>query len=765
MTQRQFLLALASFFALFICKFATCEEKILSPRERIVSNNQIFQNLSNLLHGCNLKFFFVQRPSHVLRKQFESFVAVADNKVTVSVLSDLSSFFKHKQTRYNSTCKQTCVVHVYMYQERILKNPQDAFYNTFIINFAANFMTLEIWPHHFLFMTDSIPYFTATEGTERVSKHSQELTVYLRGVVLFIEYRRGTTSLVCYPCLPVSNLVLVRINVNTVESLKQLAGEMNSINFQLRGRHVYLSIDAMVPEVACTMRGLLPKYYYVTSLLPMRKHCVHHALKRYLNYTVTNRRIHNHLYISMEVMVDTWNVKGVLSSDYFGGSAHLAHMEPVIFTSYQKKPEITITFLVKPFTWRIWIIFLTSAVTLGGLTAAIEKVEGLKCGLSSIVMDILASVLAQDVSRNTQKVVDNKPKNMLRNWLLLWMLMLVVLNCAYSGVVYSYFADGIPPEWPRTLMDTLHDPSYLKLTVSAAGIRANNFFSSKIFLFLRNVTFPESKSHVSLQTLRAVKMYCKFRPFDFFFYDITAKDCFTNTIDFSFQRKNSTRYPKLTLIDLVTEASAMNLYIMSMYSDLFVSTQSEKIEGTQLVGVWAVFLNFFTERFSWGLGHLSQAGYYKILNNHVILGYRCNFLVRRLRSLQYKIATIDAALRKCRYMVNTGGDVRLLDNYPKPLSLKQMKAIFFALVRLLIVPTIAMVLEFVWGKLKSQGFTVISLFSYRLWLALLKYTRLKISQLFRKLGFTCGTTLHQFLTCFLICPGKCYEFLRKRKDL
>lgn len=408
-------------------------------------------------------------------------------------------------------------------------------------------------------------------------------------------------------------------------------------------------------------------------------------------------------------------------------NGYLMQFNPMLLSAYQQKPELTSQIFIKAFKWEVWVVFLTAVASIVIVTVGVESLQNLSAKLAPVVLDVLGSIVGQDLSRNTQMLVNKKPQNMLHAWLLLWIVLMVVLNSAYLGITCSLIAKGIPPDWPLTLGAALGDSSYAKLTTSS------QHFQNQDEVAKRNLNLLSSLHHILKEmtpeefrnlygTRQTLVDTINFRPYrsqmnSFFNFSEAVEVTGLQLID------NKTRHTKIIYIDFYEESLRFQLYWMTLYSKYTETSGLKVIPGIQRVIAWLLRRNFYTAVINWGLGQLHQLGFLVLMEKLINNEGKCVMLAKFLNGFKHSPDLVANNLRTCRYFASPDADLNSLESDPIPLSLKQMRAIFYVFLRLSVIPSAAMLGEMVRFKLfkiPDEGLTWRSMLKFSAWNKLIR---------------------------------------------
>lgn len=701
---RAFLFCLAIFSPASFSKSSVLSD--LNERDHI-SHHLSFKHISKLFVGCHLKFIFLTykgKSSFVKRtwQAFDEIASALEDRVTIS-LFHVSSHFGHPfrgTSRLNVTSHNICTVFTCVYSEKDFKT-RNKFHDHYYY-ILSKLVKYKVWPSHYVFLGKLLSYSNQAASLEQRSIHPIKLSLCpIRGVVIFINHLTSITNLICFPCHNEPSLIFRQVNLATISSLENLRTIVHHMNSRLRGGFVVASqSNRLIPEILCTMRGNLRDSYTKSDVMivPPQDHCAHHILKHKFNYTVTTKfLVHVILHVAREMSLTNHNYKVMSNDGLQEWSEFLAQFSPLTYSAYQKRPIITAAVLIRPLSWEVWLVILFVLTVLGILTFAVEKIQNFDLRLVPIPMELLASVLCQDMHRNAQIIINKKPHNLLHAWLLVWMVMMVVLSSAYLGIIFSYIANGIPPEWILSLKEALKAPTYLKITVSSYTEASDPTIPlSQVFRVVDRSSIDDL--NMGPGQLQKIIRYHDPR---IFMRSMLNRSSFLKHENFM-----ETDHSRLAIVDFHDTSNKYYLFLKSMYSNEIVSFGPNVVPSVQLLDFWAQKRTFFSEMFAWGLGQLDQSGFLDFMQNRIIVGARCNYLFSWLTSLDYKLSFRDEVLRKCRYLANTRVDASLMNNYPMALSWRQLHAIFYIFLQAFVLPLFVFLVEIIWFKqlLKTWSF-------------------------------------------------------------
>lgn len=649
-----------------------------------------FTKLTHLFNGCH--FLFRVLIGNLESFQFESDILTAMNTNTTLSIHTGSYVFQPKD-RHNSISKDTCLIHIYLYSEIEIIQSVRLMY----LDIATYFQHLfEVRPNHAIFLGKQRPNPTQIEMNSRLKFYNYDIpTVSIRGVILFIDYVEGDVNLICVPCYIDSTPRFERINLSQISDRHNFHNLSSTLNSHLRGGIGISGVLSrlVTPESSCTLRGKMQLYQAADHVEPSYDFCVLHALKNKLNYTIKSfgelqRRADLAVFHEkpFTTNLDIFQVKRSFIQNPF-----LLSFDPLVLAAYQQRPKLTAKVLIKPYDSKIWLLLIASAVALSVLTVGAETIQNVRIKLSPIGLDILSSVLDQPMSRNVQRVVANNGRSLLPVWLRLWMLMAICICNAYKGKVYSYIANGIPPEWPANLEEYAVDNKFLKLTMSMLISKDAPGKSTSMVGYHISEAINYTKDTTILRRLQEGLRFSSIgitRPFLLRMLNEIAENGRIST--------DQESHPKgLVMIDF-GHLSLLHLKILidSLYSESLVSTKLNIILPICLPGMWSLQRNYFHDHLSIGLGQLDQAGFSEFFWNHLNDLGICRKLDVGLRH-NVKVPPV-LVLQKCRYMINTGMVLDTFKSHPKPLNWNQLKSIFFVFLQLVSVPSIAFLFEFVY---------------------------------------------------------------------
>lgn len=720
---------------------------------RAIQVSQNFRHFSHLFAGCHFKFLIppgetsTSHSKKILR-HFESFAKAMDNRVTISIQTKFMTQDKH--SRFISTSTVTCLVNIYVYSESEFRSRKN-FWENFASEFMLRWMEQEVWSNHAILLGKPQKYYESLrEQTYDLLMRSYTLAwASLRGLIVLVDYRTTAQVMICIPCFHDGSPVEVVISINaTVKPSIHLTAlqELNKrLNSHLHGAHVTnYQISKTSRGAYCTLRGrsLTEASDYDT---PVRSQCALYSLQQKFNFTFTRHHTVERYgktlqFIAKEVQGGVIRNVEIFHDGRFYMSNQLASFEPLVVSSFQAVPTMSIAVLAKPYGLESWMLFLVSSVLMGTLTFFVEKVENLEIKLPSIVIDMLSSILDQPVHRSVQKIVGAEARHMLPCWLGLWILMMVTLNNAYKGLIYSYLAYGFPPDWPSNWKDYMSHPAYLKLTLGVYAVRDDRktghlSLRSKLIGILSSLPQRQEITKDEETDLEKLKNLVQAGWISAFLDDTIDLVKFERDVDFSFGQGKH-RYDKVGIFDFWEKSITSSMIINSFLTSSVIASEPSVVPGIQVPNLWLVLRNYFTEHFNWGLGQLAQSGFLEVYNNRLFRYSVCNEIYCRI--LKNNETTMARnILRKCRFLANTGKDASILENGPKPLYLKHMKVMFLLHLKLLTIPVFSFLLEDLNQSLARIGLSFYLLLQSNTWRCMAERTRQLALRLFRRATELC----------------------------
>lgn len=678
-----------------------------------------FYRLSQIFQGYNLDFTLVfGSPPAIQSKNLLSTlgdtISIMESRVTISIRKLENSTTQEILSPYrnlsiSSLSKNFRSVRVYMYNEAEFSQKITCMLK--IQMHMQLVISSGIWPLHYILVGNLLQNLSQTEQNLQIYRHSVVMYVLnFRGIILFINYQTNTESLLCLACYPTLSNVFYHIQIDTHTSLENLGKISSSFNSQLHGAAISSSVTHMKPERLCMVQSILSNKDYIVFndyTVP----CAFHILKHKYNYTFISPRhpAPEDAFVADFALILNKNIEWAIKKTAYEWSPFLADYGNLYFIAYQNRPHISAAVIIRPFKWQVWIVFFALAVAVAVVTDVVEKVQKTNVKTKSIWWDMVSSILDQSISRNVQVNVNSKIQNLLPPWLGLWMFMMIVMGNSYTGMIASYIIRGVPAYWPETWKALLGDSDFLKITTEASNpyddAKRENPFVSEMLMGNKNFTQSYRFDNSGFKKLAEALVYKQ--------HFVTFTNYFKNAhlaSDGEFKYILSGKHvKKIALVNFKWEVA--NLGFMSLYGKWMISSSPKPITGVVLPKLWRLYRNFFTEHFITGLGQLEQMGYRKVSAEYFVNLHLCSALriqmhkewLKKLVESRYNLnisaqysevlrnktmrkainkefrrfaSKFEEPVRKCRIVSGSGAGFNSLENYSKPLRLKQMYSLF-----------------------------------------------------------------------------------------
>lgn len=660
-----------------------------------------FGEISKLFESCHLSFTLLQGPvpSSMGRSFFAKFsdiISEMENRATISICLDrmtrrndyMPCFQKKHAPLLGKT--EACLVLVYIYALKEFRTFDE--FSGLVITSTRNAIKNALWPHHNILVGKLLRNPHSKQKLAQLSAHSRDISWYqFRGIIIFLNYRTGEQSLICVPCFPHESLVFYPIRLENYNSLKELRRLTSYLNTDLRGGYVkgwFPNVHQR--EALCTVRA----QYDIDDLAHFSGNsepCLFHMLGHKYNFSFKAQVPYVLLlFLAQKTVIfpREFDNNKYLFQGKMEWTAFLAEYVPLNFVVYQERSHATAEVLWKPYSWEVWLLLFTSAVTLALLTDTRERFQKLKVKTVPIAWDIISTILDQSVSRSVQVVINQKVQNLLPPWLRLWMLMMIVLNNSYKGKIYTFIAHGIPIRWPSTLDDLLSDNEYRKISTSTFSFLENPELGEHPmipeFLYTNKKSSTTNLANVLLfKKLNRTITYMddsKFISYDKFVSERSKTEFDGLHID----NKRAEKFAVLNFQPVRTD-----LHFMTLHGKWVASSPTGTVPYIIKPEVWAAYKNFFTEHFTRTIGQVEQMGYRTIAQEYLFRFLLCTdfkvsmaaIIINHTRSYsrkerrKFRKVVLDN-FRKCNIVVRFGVSFNSLETGAKPLSWSQLKGIF-----------------------------------------------------------------------------------------
>lgn len=648
-----------------------------------------FRVIFNLFQGCHFKFIFIEgdKPAHFSQKvlsTFDKIVEAMQNKVTYSTQTKWHSYHRRHPDRLNSTSSQTCAVFVYVYSQEEFASHQKSLDS--LRTTINGLIVYDIWANHVLLLGKLLRSPTPDDKQITYLEHSKHLLQSnLRGIVMFFDYQSVYLSLVCFPCSFDGSTIFNLINLKTVPSLKDLGRLSDELNSNFRQGHLPSGTKqgGILPSISPFCNFHIPNPNFSDRNDTTENDCILEVLGHKLNYTfayyIDSTR--NRIYASEFPMVGP-NLKDLASTNRISSaaiviSAHLYFSDYLKLIIYHPRPRSTIQAFLNPYTTWIWVIFVFSITIATFIASLCPRLASLKFRIYPQILNLLVSVLDQRIALNAKRSPGSTMcTKYIPTWLCLCLLAMVALNAFYKGTIYSFISKVGPTESPPPTNDIIHDPSYLKLAVTATIKSKTERFRDSALLMLSQT--PWFFDQVDLLGLR--QNLCFRDEYDFLCH-IGDNNSFIQDASYLFDC-NHQQYSKLALLEFSREGGEIDLFLKYLHSRLLTFGRPRVISSVVVRWGWIMRRNFFTELFTTGLGRLSQSGYPGRIEKRFFKLVACNNLIKLVMTRNLSISSNPIA--RCYYIIDSGNDPDVQDKRVKAVSWQQLQTIF--LILLLISP-------------------------------------------------------------------------------
>lgn len=411
---------------------------VVSPHRPIFLTSAVgievhFSQISRIVETCHLDFTFVRGSYQSSLQQnffgkFGDIVLEMKNRVTVSVcVENISVNFDtiSYQSCYHDTVMSlvgmqvTCLIRVHVFA---LKEHLFPVVNLWLLQESMKTLLRQgIWPHHYIHVGKLLSRPNHVNEIQQLYALSHEASVYfLRGAIIFLNFRTNRGSIICITCFPHHSLVFYSINLGEISKLHDLQDISKQLNSDLRGGFVHdLFISHMKSEGSCSIR-VVSSHHELTDFSDDYDSCLYHILKRKFNFTfqIPENPAKVLFFAHRNHMLNSLFDEGVYwENGAYEWSSFLVDFFSPSFIAYQERSYVTASALLKPFGWEVWVLFFLSAFGLVMLTAAVEDIQKLKSKVPFVLWDIISSILDQCLSRNVQVSVNGKVQNLMPYWL------------------------------------------------------------------------------------------------------------------------------------------------------------------------------------------------------------------------------------------------------------------------------------------------------------------------------------------------------------
>lgn len=680
-----------------------------------------------------MSFLFLQGDrysshSKDLLRSFAYFTKVMEDRVSISLhildfnreYSGLPQISQYQNITALKIARETCLVHSYFYRDGDFTDTEMRL--ALIQLHMQSLMQKGMWAHHTVLVGSLAKNPSKQTRDQEMFHHSHAIAnMHLRGAIIFINHRSLEISLLCVPCFPQMSQVFHLIRIIHKTTLKELVETSLRLNSDLQ--------DAVVTSKAY-ITNKLEKFcsplfsfsmWHMSGFSFDRTPCIFYILRLKHNFTFEPESTGFEIFTAREIDI-TQNKDNAGSYEESGieqWSPFFASYIPLVLTSYQEKPHVIAEILIKPFGIESWLIIFLMATILTVLTISVERIKKSEIKVGHVILDMISSVLDQPMISNMQSIINSKARNLLPPWIKLWMLMVIVLGNSYKGMIYSYITNGMPIKWPSNLKEVLDDKKYLKVSTDI-GVTDED-----LFCFVRE-TLPTNKTSLliktsELATLRELRKQLRCHPSQILYEYFLERDLQLLRGEFKIPIGRQ-RTSRVALINF--EWENVHLQFMTLFAQWIQSSDPVIIPSIVMPRLWTLFRNFFTNQFDRGLGQMAQFGFEKIYDKHFVKFHMCHIIEQRmwniwlnLRSgihkskaageitgMEYKKfkSKLRSPLQKCGIVMRTGVNFNSLDSHPKPLSWRQLKAIFYLFSVISSVPVAAFLMEILKGLLKPR---------------------------------------------------------------